>query len=910
MPKRLQSLADEKRFHQCGRAHFGRTGVRSLRFEPLEGRCLLSATPADAALQVFNAAPALFVENHGQWQDDAVYYRFGGPGLDISFTDEGLNYLLMEREAATDNGAVSEDMLTANSGRDLEPEPITRATQFSVSFGGANTVTPVGLDEAITKFNYFVGDQLNWREAVSSFATVAYENLYNGIDLHTFGSRDSLKYEFHVAPGADWRQIQVNYDGIEGLSIDDAGALHIRTELGELIDTAPYIYQQINGQQVEVAGSFILLDNDTYAFNVQGAYDPTAALVIDPYVLWSTYLGGPPSDYGNDIATNASGEVLVTGYATATDTWVSGGYDTSFGGGYDAYVVKLSATGQHLWSTYLGGTGQDIGNAIAVNSSGEVLVTGQMYSTGWASGGFDTSNGGESDAFVVKLSATGQHVWSTYMGGTAIDYGSGIAVDSAGSVLITGQSALSGTWVVGGADTSFNGGLYDAFAAKLTSTGQRSWITYIGGDDDDHGQNIAVLSTGVAYVSGYTDSAGWTSGGYDTILDGGEDAFVVKLALSNGATTWSTYLGGSGNDDNAYGIAVDASGNAYVTGYTDSNDWVSGGFDTSFNGNPYDAFVAKLASDGSHTWSTYVGGSADDRGEGIALNSNGDIFATGFTNSSGWVSGGFDTSYNGGTDDAYVVKLNSSGSHLWSSYLGGSTYDVGNEIATIGSSAIVVIGNTNSANWVSGGFDASFGGNYDPFVARIVDATVSPPTLLGDYNRNNTVDAADNALWRNTLGMFNIAPYSGADGNGDGRIGQEDYDVSRLHFGESFPAAGAAAGSGDDGGYLAPAEAAATGDFTIPSTTLPVTAFGLPFGATVSQQVGPAVRESHRLVGDTSANDAALLAWFSGIDDEHRTSDEANAAPGDVDASAADELIADEFGLYSGALFENGWGIA
>jgi hypothetical protein len=322
---RLQSLADAKRFHQGARsrhanAQFSKMGVRSLRFEPLERRYLLSAAPADPALQVFGTSTALFVENQGQWQNDAVRFGFDGPGVDIAFSDSGLTYRVIKHEAPP--RTTSDDSLSAttDSIHDVHlDEQITHTTQFSVAFDGANCVTPVGLDEATTKFNYFVGDQTNWREGVASFATVAYENLYDGIDLHTFGRRDSLKYEFYVAPGADWGQIQISFDGIEGLSIDDAGALHIHTELGALIDTAPYIYQQIDGQQVEVAGSFVLLDGDTYAFDIQGSYDHTVELVIDPYVQWSTYLGNSGSDYGHDIVANASGEVLVTGYTNTTD---------------------------------------------------------------------------------------------------------------------------------------------------------------------------------------------------------------------------------------------------------------------------------------------------------------------------------------------------------------------------------------------------------------------------------------------------------------------------------------------------------------------------------------------------------------------------------------------------------------
>ena len=192
------------------------------------------------------------------------------------------------------------------------------------------------------------------------YETVAYENLYAGIDLHTFGRRDSLKYEFYVAPGADYRQISVSYDGIDGLWIDDDGALHVETELGQLVDDAPYIYQMVDGQEIEVAGQFALVDDDTYTFEITGAYDPNLELVVDPDLAWSTYLGGSDADkalFG--IAVDGSGNALVTG-RTYSSGWVSGGWDTSLGGDSDAFVVKLSPSGGHLWSTYLGGSESEL----------------------------------------------------------------------------------------------------------------------------------------------------------------------------------------------------------------------------------------------------------------------------------------------------------------------------------------------------------------------------------------------------------------------------------------------------------------------------------------------------------------------------------------------------------------------
>ncbi len=654
--------------------------------EQLESRILLSAS--EPAIELFELSPALFAENQGQWEDQSVRYVFQGSGATVLHTDSGPVFHLFRAE---------------------EPQAI-ESTSFSVHFDGARAVIPVGLEESETYFNYFMGDQSNWRSNVPAYEIVAYEGLYEGIDLHTWGRRNSLKYEFHVAPGADYSQIQISYDGIDGLYIDDAGALHVQTELGELVDEAPYIYQRAGGEEVEVEGTFVLVDADTYSFVLSGEYDVASELIIDPDLVWSTYLGGSTGDYGQGIAVDGSGNILVTGF-TSSSSWVSGGFDTTLSGLSDAFVAKLSASGVHLWSTYVGGSDEDWGYGIAVDAAGNALVVGQTWSLGWTSGGFDTTFSGLSDAFVAKLSASGDHVWSTYLGGSDDDWGYGIAVDSSGNALVTGCTYFPSS----GPGLPWD---YDAFAAKLSAGGDHVWSTYLGGDDYDLGYGIAVDAGGNAFVTGWTESSGWTSGGFDTSYNGERDAFVAKLSAS-GDHVWSTYLGGSGRDG-AYGngIAVDAGGNVLVTGHTESSGWTSDGFDV-IHGGGKDAFVAKLSSSGDHVWSTYLGGTYDDWGFGIAVDAAGNALVAGGTSSSGWTSGGFDTTHNGGKD-AFVAKLSSGGGHVWSTYLGGGSDERGEAIAVDADGNALVAGYTDSAGWASGGFDTSFnGGAADAFVAKI-----------------------------------------------------------------------------------------------------------------------------------------------------------------------------------------------
>src|SRR5574340_659339 len=264
------------------RARRGSSFLKRLRFEPLEDRRLLDGAPQDP-IELLQISPPLFAENLGQWSDTSVRYALHGPAANVLMTDTGPVFQLLHTEPS-DAGAEPIDPAIPFP---IEPS-VTQCAEFSVAFDGANAVAPVGVDQAETVYNYFLGDQSNWHANVPTFQKVAYSGLYNGIDLLTSGTGDGLKYEFHVAPGADYQQIQMTYTGVNALSLDADGALHVQTSLGELIDQPPRIYQDVDGQQVEVTGAFTLVDADTCAFGVSGAYDPSVELVIDPQVDWAT----------------------------------------------------------------------------------------------------------------------------------------------------------------------------------------------------------------------------------------------------------------------------------------------------------------------------------------------------------------------------------------------------------------------------------------------------------------------------------------------------------------------------------------------------------------------------------------------------------------------------------------------
>ena len=298
-------------------------------------------------------------------------------------------------------------------GQSSPAEYSTETLNFSATFVGANRVAPVGLEQSETVFNYFIGSEENWHSDVPSFEAVAYEELYYGIDLYARGLRSSLKYEFHVAPGADYTQIAVRYEGIAGLALTEDGSLavHMGGDWGAIIDAVPYIYQEIDGRDVEVAGRYVLLDEYTYAFDIAGAFDATQALIIDPDLGWATYLGGSGDDRSYGIGVDAAGNVLITGQTHSTDFHEAENANKGQG---DAFVAKVSPAGLLQWVTYLGGSGFDVGREITVDAAGNALITGHTDSRDF-SGATNGYGGGTSTRLLPRclppVHYSGQPMW-------------------------------------------------------------------------------------------------------------------------------------------------------------------------------------------------------------------------------------------------------------------------------------------------------------------------------------------------------------------------------------------------------------------------------------------------------------------------------------------------------------------
>jgi hypothetical protein len=690
--------------------------------------------------------PLLFIANQGQ-VDERIAFYVQGHDKTLYFTPEGVTFALTapipQSSSTRGEGEMRDSPLRSEPVPQVEGEgPGERVERWIVKldFVGANAVRPGGQEQTDTVVSYFKGPREEWRTGLPTYSRIVYPDLWTGIDLAYSGTANRLKYEFVVQPGADPARIRLAYRGAT-VGLNAAGQLEVSTPAGGFQDDAPIAYQEVNGRRVPVEVAYALEDAATYGFRL-GAYDPAVPLVIDPAVLvYCGFIGGSGIDDGNGIAVDAAGNAYVTGTTESTETTfpVTGGPDLDHNGGNDAFVAKVKTDGTGLdYCGFIGGSGNDYGFGIAVDGDGNAYVTGYTGSTEATFpviGGPDLTHNGGNDAFVAKVKADGTGLdYCGYIGGNSTDYGRGIAVDEDGSAYVTGSTESTGATfpVTGGPDLIHNGGGADAFVAKVKADGTGlDYCGYIGGSGYDVGYGIAVDAVEIGRASGWERVCQATfpvTGGPDLTHNGGDfDAFVAKVKADGTGLDYCGYIGGSGYDV-GYGIAVDAVGNAYVTGFAGSTEAtfpVTGGPDLTHNGST-DAFVAKVKADGTVLdYCGYIGGSDSDGGRGIAVDEDGNAYVTGDTWSTETTfpeAVGPDLDHNGGID-AFVTRVKVDGTGLdYCGFIGGSGSDYGNGIAVDGDGSTYVTGETRSTEAtfpVTGGPDLTHNGDWDAFVAKV-----------------------------------------------------------------------------------------------------------------------------------------------------------------------------------------------
>ena len=695
----------------------------------------------------FGRMPVYFIANEGQ-MDRRVAYYITGKDKQFYFTKGGVTFVL--------------------AGKNKGEEEALKRWVVKLDFVGADRdVSPRGEEEAGAVISYFKGGAEEWHTGISTYSKVVYANLWPGVDLVYKGAEGSLKYEFVVHPGADPGRIRMAYRGVTGVVVNEEGELELETPVGGFADGQLVAYQRAEGKRVEVGIEYDLNREEegrySYGFRV-AEYDQSQPLILDPMLLiYCGYIGGSSTDRGEGIAVDSTGNAYITGRVESTEATfpVTVGPDLTQNGPSDVFVAKVNSTGTGLiYCGYIGGDWGDEGEGIAVDSSGNVYVTGSTTSSETqnfpVTVGPDLTYNGDGDAFVAKVNSAGTGlVYCGFIGGTKLDWGRGIAVDTSGSAYITGrtESAEAAFPVKVGPDLTYNG-LMDAYVAKIKPDGTGLiYCGYIGGSSVEEGAGIVVDGDGNAYITGDTHSHETSfpvTVGPDLTHNGNYDAFLAKVNGSGAALLYCGYIGGIDYDDGR-AIALDSSGCAYITGMTFSTEAtfpVKVGPDLTHNGGALleDAYVAKVKSDGTGlVYCGYIGGISEDSGQGISVDSHGYAYICGYTYSSEAtfpVVIGPDLTHNGNSD-VFVAKVKSSGTGLsYCGYIGGSASDEGYGIALGKDYSAYVTGYTQSTETTFPeriGPDLTHNGVYDAFVAHI-----KVPIEKNDFD----FDGQGDIIWR------------------------------------------------------------------------------------------------------------------------------------------------------------------
>jgi len=730
------------------------------------------------------SAPLVFIENVGQF-DEQARFQVRGSNATVHLTDDAVWLTLVEKPSLTQapspnlqGGATP--LPTPESAREVGDEGQSRqGVNLKFSFLGANR------DPQLEPFNpldlhlsYFLSsDSANWRADVPTWGGVRYRDLYPGVDLEMIGEDGGWRWRLMARPGAHLDVVRLQVEGAETVTVDSSGRLRMQTAVGSL--TGPALTAQHGHLPTRpvIAGNTV-----RFAPSPQGAARPATVPMESATsvggsgeLVYSTFLGGNGFDAGNAIAAGSDGTAYVAGETYSTDfPTTPGAFDTALDGSRDIFVTNLQSDGNTpAFSTFLGGDSDDRGYAIALDDTGSVYLVGSSSSSDFpiTAGAYGTVHKGGEDVVVVKLNATGSALlYSTYLGGGLDDLGLGLAVDGAGAVYIAGHTASPGFPTTPDAfDTSWGGGYpyCDAFVTKLDPAGTAlEYSTFLGGTGEDYANNIAVDSSGSAYVVGWTNSKYFpaTPGSFGTIRTKSSDAFVAKLNGSGSDLIYSGLLGGS-QDDQGQGIAVDGLGAAYLTGQTSSVNFpVTPGAYQIIKPTPggvWDGFVAKVSSDGATLiYSTYLGGSISNcetpgthRECVIALDASGVACVVGRTLSADFPTtpDGFDVTYNG-NEDGFVAALSPDGSSLvYGSFIGGASSDQALAVALDTTGLAYVSGRTDSSDFPTstGAFDGSYSGGGDAFVAKLPRVTVPQRTcyvrLSDDPTDYDTVQSAVDA---------------------------------------------------------------------------------------------------------------------------------------------------------------------
>ncbi len=722
----------------------------------------------------YGNVPLMFEANQGQ-TDSRVRFFSRGSGYSVFLTSGGMVLALRPYEITAPADAISKPLPNLNHSRPSSvplPQRVSsdgKPLVLAIDLVGAAANPPiVGEEPQGTRINYFIGrDPSKWRRNVPTYSRIRYRNVYPGVDLVYYGNNHRVEYDFDLAAGADATRIQFSVKGADALTVDAAGNLVLTKGGGVLRFQTPILYQEIKGVRTRVPGTYVLRDSTHVGFEV-GAYDTSKPLVIDPVLIYSTFLGGSNDDFSNGIAVDSAGDAYVVGITDSPDFPLAtiGPYNSTQ---FRMFLTKLDPTGSTLlFADYFGGTsGLDEGYAVAVDSSGNAYVTGNTASSDFpVVNAYQPALTGSQDAFLTKFSADGSSiVYSTYLGGANLTYvggsttqvGRAVSVDPSGEAVVAGitmatdfpttnayQSSAS-------PDQSGDLGEY-GFLTKFAPDGTSVvFSTYLAGSSLNASDScadcfpiseildVATDASGNAYVTGYTTTTDFpvTPGALTTVFPGANSSSFVSKFTSSGGLAYSTYLGGfiSSYLDS---IDVDSTGSAYVTGYDGAGDSfpivttsICDPSVAACNG----AIIAKLDPTGtSLIYSTFLGTSNNMMGQKIKVDADGDAFIVG-TNSE------FDLlnpiEGPAGQGDAVLAEINPNATTLlMATFLGGQGWEAVSGLALDSSGAAYVTGDTKSIDFpvTQSAFQNALGGQTDTFVSKIDPATNQPAVAMAPFS--------------------------------------------------------------------------------------------------------------------------------------------------------------------------------